>query len=55
MGRRNVFKDLNSALGTEWLWNLRDSVQVDHRIFKHTKYYDRVYNCLLYTSDAADD
>lgn len=44
MGRRNVFKDLNSVLGTEWLWNLRDSVQDDQRIFKHTKYYDRVYN-----------
>ena len=41
MGKRNAFKDFNSAFDSEWLWKNRES-SLGSRLFKHTKYYDKV-------------
>ena len=41
MGKRNVFKDFSSAFDSEWLWKNRE-LSLDSRLFKHTKYYDKV-------------
>lgn len=43
MSKRNVFKDLNSALNSEWLWNCQEYSLNNQRLFRYTKYYDRLY------------
>ncbi len=44
MGRRKVFKDLESAWNTDKLWNDSDLLAESHRLFKHTKYFDKVHD-----------
>ena len=43
MSKRNVFKDLKSALNSEWLWNCQEYSLNNQRLYCYTKYYDRLY------------
>lgn len=41
--RRNVFRDINSALDAEWIWNKKTLFSDNRRLFQFTRYFDKVF------------